>query len=107
MEKSDSHEKQRDSELDGKVGLDVIENAHSSDDYVPAYDEAEAKKILRKVDWRLIPMLTLLYVLSFLDRSNSMLDILKLALAKRWFTNGRKKKQLEMQRLLDSTRNCT
>lgn len=37
----------------------------------PVYDEQETKAILRKVDWRLLPMLTLLYVLSFIDRSNS------------------------------------
>lgn len=36
----------------------------------PRYDDKETKRILRKVDLRLIPMLTLLYVLSFLDRSN-------------------------------------
>jgi len=30
------------------------------------------KKLLRKLDYRLLPPLTLLYLLSFLDRSNGM-----------------------------------
>ncbi|TVY83547.1 putative transporter [Lachnellula suecica] len=34
------------------------------------YYDAETKRILRKIDYRLLPMLTLLYVLSFLDRGN-------------------------------------
>lgn len=36
----------------------------------PEYDAAEAKKIIRKVDWRLIPLLMFLYTLTFLDRVN-------------------------------------
>jgi hypothetical protein len=35
------------------------------------YDEAEANRVLRKVDYRLVPMLSLLYLVSFIDRSNS------------------------------------
>lgn len=30
------------------------------------------KALLRKLDWKLLPPLTLLYLLSFLDRSNGM-----------------------------------
>ncbi|OJJ40087.1 hypothetical protein ASPWEDRAFT_166174 [Aspergillus wentii DTO 134E9] len=33
-------------------------------------DKAETARILRKIDWRLLPLLTVLYVLSFLDRGN-------------------------------------
>lgn len=36
----------------------------------PLYDDAETKRILRKVDYRLLPVLTILYILSYLDRSN-------------------------------------
>jgi hypothetical protein len=36
-----------------------------------SYDKIETRKILRKVDKRLLPVLTLLYLLSFLDRGNS------------------------------------
>ncbi|KAI0903394.1 retrograde regulation protein 2 [Ustulina deusta] len=37
---------------------------------LPTYRDAKTRRILRKVDYRLIPMLTLLYVLAFLDRGN-------------------------------------
>lgn len=36
-------------------------------------DEKESARVLRKVDWRLVPMLALLYLVAFIDRSNSML----------------------------------
>jgi hypothetical protein len=35
-------------------------------------DAIDEKKLLRKIDWRLIPALTFLFYLSFLDRSNSI-----------------------------------
>lgn len=35
-------------------------------------DEQEAARVLRKVDWRLVPVLALLYLVAFIDRSNSM-----------------------------------
>ncbi|PGH09905.1 hypothetical protein AJ80_07615 [Polytolypa hystricis UAMH7299] len=34
------------------------------------YTPAQTKRLLRKIDLRLLPMLTILYVLSFMDRSN-------------------------------------
>lgn len=37
---------------------------------LPRYDDVETSRVLRKVDWRLLPVLTLLYILSFLDRGN-------------------------------------
>ncbi len=37
---------------------------------VPCYDARETKRILRKVDVRLLPVLALLYVIAFLDRGN-------------------------------------
>jgi len=40
---------------------------HTIDEGGDAIDE---KKLLRKLDWHLIPGLTLLFLLSFLDRSN-------------------------------------
>ncbi|KAF2665967.1 MFS general substrate transporter [Microthyrium microscopicum] len=41
-------------------------------DHLPAeeYDEKNTRRLLRKVDLNLIPLLSLLYFLSFLDRSN-------------------------------------
>jgi hypothetical protein len=38
-------------------------------------DESESARVLRKVDMRLVPMLALLYLVAFIDRSNSKLDI--------------------------------
>ena len=35
-----------------------------------SFSHLDEKKILRKMDWHLIPMLALLYLLSFLDRGN-------------------------------------
>ena len=35
------------------------------------YDEGETRKIMRKIDYRLIPLLVVLYLFSFLDRGNS------------------------------------
>lgn len=34
------------------------------------WDERATKKLIRKIDWKLIPFLALLYLLSFLDRTN-------------------------------------
>jgi hypothetical protein len=39
-------------------------------EHMPDYKSKEVRRILRKVDFRLIPLLTTLYVMSFLDRSN-------------------------------------
>lgn len=36
----------------------------------PQYDDKETKKILRKVDYRLMPILTYLYLVSYIDRGN-------------------------------------
>lgn len=39
---------------------------------VPAvvFDEVETKRILRRMDLRIVPVLATLYLLAFLDRSN-------------------------------------
>lgn len=39
----------------------------------PEFDEKEGRKVLSKVDYRLVPLLALLYLISFIDRSNSRL----------------------------------
>lgn len=41
-------------------------------------DEREAQRVLRKVDYRLVPMLALLYLVAFIDRSNSTSIALRL-----------------------------
>ncbi|TEB23285.1 high-affinity nicotinic acid transporter [Coprinellus micaceus] len=36
----------------------------------PTFNEARTARLLRKMDWNIVPFLALLYLLSFLDRSN-------------------------------------
>lgn len=48
-----------------------IEAVPDTDDFEgDITDEVEAKRIRRKVDYRLLPLLVLLYTLAFLDRVN-------------------------------------
>ncbi|KAF7365197.1 MFS general substrate transporter [Mycena venus] len=44
--------------------------ASESQEALDQFDSPEDKKLVRKIDFRLIPILTLLYLLSFLDRTN-------------------------------------
>lgn len=67
--------KQSDTSLDVKPGEEQVEalsnvNDSSSLENAMAWDEAATKRLIRKIDWRLIPFLALLYLLSFLDRTN-------------------------------------
>lgn len=41
-------------------------------DVVADADPKEVARVLRKVDYRLVPLLSLLYLVAFVDRSNSM-----------------------------------
>lgn len=50
---------------------DVEDSDRKSEEREIAYNDVETKRLLRKVDFRLLPVLTLLYLMSFLDRSNS------------------------------------
>ena len=34
------------------------------------YDEKMTKRLVRKIDWHIMPVLVILYLLSFLDRTN-------------------------------------
>jgi hypothetical protein len=40
------------------------------------YGAINEKRLLRKLDMRLLPMVSILYLLSFLDRSNGMLQMI-------------------------------
>jgi hypothetical protein len=57
--RSKAEEKERIDKLATAPGVTLESFAH-----------LDEKKILRKMDWHLIPMLALLYLLSFLDRGN-------------------------------------
>lgn len=50
------------------VFVEDIEIAEALQKYVP--DTDEEKKLLRKIDLRLIPILWLMYILNFVDRTN-------------------------------------
>ncbi|KAK0378851.1 hypothetical protein CLIM01_03822 [Colletotrichum limetticola] len=55
--------------LEGRV--DSIQDLTGIDESnLPRYNDKSTQKVLRKIDWRLLPMLTLLYILSYLDRGN-------------------------------------
>jgi hypothetical protein len=45
---------------------------NDSRQFVDSFSPEEDSRIMRKIDYRLIPLLTILYVVSYLDRSNSM-----------------------------------
>ena len=53
-----------------KAEADLYEGNSSDGLDGPGFDDKETKKLLRKIDWHLIPFLALLYLLSFLDRTN-------------------------------------
>jgi len=63
------------------LGLDQKTEKGLTDSSAPSISSEEAftnrsgineKALVRKMDWKLLPPLTLLYLLSFLDRSNGM-----------------------------------
>lgn len=48
--------------LDEKEGLRTVDVGLSSDQVVTQYDEKETRRIMRKIDYRLIPLLSVLYL---------------------------------------------
>lgn len=51
-------------DIEGKDSkeLKVVDAGMSSDDVVLQYDKQEARRILRKIDFRLVPLLGVLYL---------------------------------------------
>lgn len=69
--------KRSDTSLDVKSGekhvedpANISDSSGLEDGGETTWDEAATKRLIRKIDWRLIPFLALLYLLSFLDRTN-------------------------------------
>jgi hypothetical protein len=58
----------------GKKNGDEIEHVADTQLEVVEYSPEETKRIMRKVDWTLLPQLSFLYLLAFLDRGNSKSD---------------------------------
>lgn len=57
--------------LDKEIGIAPfaeLENTFTVD--LSQYSVDERKRILRKVDWRVVPLLSFLYLVSFIDRGN-------------------------------------
>ncbi len=53
--------------------IDSRELAFGGDDVLPpppALSEEEERKLWRKIDWHIMPMITVMYLCSFVDRSN-------------------------------------
>jgi hypothetical protein len=66
---------------DDKQFEDVALKAPSSEGETEAnrieLEEKESRRVLSKVDYRLVPILSLLYLVAFIDRSNSRLSSLQ------------------------------
>ncbi|KAM9929732.1 hypothetical protein OXX80_009590 [Metschnikowia pulcherrima] len=56
--------------MDEKVHAEYSEHASNRSQPVDSYTDINEKKLLRKIDLRIIPLFTILYLLSFLDRGN-------------------------------------
>jgi hypothetical protein len=55
-------------DFEGAVG--DVEVANGTRGPAPTIDVAAEKRLVRKVDWNMVPLVSALYLLAFLDRSN-------------------------------------
>ena len=60
--------------VDDKHDKAALSPPSGSEDGQDAYIDINEKALLRKIDLKLLPAVTLLYLLSFLDRSNGKLS---------------------------------
>lgn len=60
--------------MDENIKSDQVQKEGLSDsggnDYGEPYDHVEEKRLVRKVDWRLLPILGALYSIALIDRTN-------------------------------------
>ncbi|KAK5561055.1 hypothetical protein LTR46_001365 [Exophiala xenobiotica] len=56
--------------LRSKEDVETVETASNSSQEAVGFDKKATKRLTRKMDWALLPFLALLYLLSFLDRTN-------------------------------------
>jgi hypothetical protein len=47
-----------------------LQHEERAQEEAPTFDEKRVKQVLRTIDFRLLPVLTLLYLLAFIDRGN-------------------------------------
>lgn len=70
-----SYHSDHDVELD-KTTVVQLEQVHNGSltpeeaGFLASFSDEQKKVVLRKVDWRLVPMLLVLYLISFIDRAN-------------------------------------
>jgi hypothetical protein len=69
------HHSDHDVELDKNsiVQLEQVHNGSLTQEeasFLASFTDEQKKVVLRKVDWRLVPMLLVLYLISFIDRAN-------------------------------------
>ncbi|KAJ9607705.1 hypothetical protein H2200_007783 [Cladophialophora chaetospira] len=57
-------------EVEAVGGLKTVEVGYAPDQVLVELDEKEKSRILRKIDYRLVPLLGILYLLAFIDRGN-------------------------------------
>jgi len=75
MEKETASQGSLDSNTKAQLNQKEVVHADSVDSLgdsseTPHFDAARTKTLIRKLDWHLVPFLALLYLLSFLDRTN-------------------------------------
>jgi len=62
-----------------KGGLATLDTGYTESDVIADLPPAEGLRALRKVDYRLVPLLAILYLVAFIDRSNmqvALVDVL-------------------------------
>ena len=62
MTEATTHEEKIVIKHEDESGLDA--------EHQPRYNDEEVRRIRRKIDWRVLPLLTFLYLISFVDRGN-------------------------------------
>ncbi|KAJ4984597.1 high-affinity nicotinic acid transporter [Stagonosporopsis vannaccii] len=59
-----------DEKTTGKVGVSATPDLSTGEVENQGFDPVATKKLLRKLDWHIIPFMSLIYLLCFLDRTN-------------------------------------
>jgi hypothetical protein len=58
-----------------KDELATLDAGYSESDIIADLPPAEGRRALRKVDYRLVPLLAILYLVAFIDRSNMQVAV--------------------------------
>lgn len=57
--------------------IQMVENVDKTPPSAPSWTEEEEKKLVRKIDLRLLPTIWLMYLLSYMDRTKYAISILR------------------------------